>query len=239
MNRILIPNHPMDLMANLLRIQTRITFRPLLLATILVCLSLAISGCNGHRPNLAANGSMKAALSQIQFENETLKAKIGKLEKQNRLLAADLQREESYSGTLATRLDESRNLLKRNGLNVPIDEESPKIVARADQNRDKSGNLTFGQVAGPRVRRSRYADDPADESKSIDDTLADEIPENITPKSAGKPKTLRPPAFDDDPEPADREVPELSANDLSTGWRRLSYRDKRILTDTESAVEKP
>ncbi len=204
-------------------------------ALLLVCLSVLVAGCNGHRPsfapNLAANGSMKAALSQIQFENETLKAKLGKLEKQNRLLAADLQREESYSGTLATRLDESRNLLKRNGLNLPTDEESPRIVARADESRSSEPNLTFGQVAGRRApRRSRYADDPAeDEPKTTDaeHSADDSFPENDTPKSLVKPKTVKPPGFKDDIEPNEAEVPELSANDLSTGWRRLSYRDMR------------
>lgn len=223
---------PMQTTSKLLEIKHLRRHLPCLL---MVCFWVGATGCNGHRPsfapNLAANGSMKAALSQIQFENETLKAKLGKLEKQNRLLAADLQREEAYSGTLATRLDESRNLMKRNGLNVPTEEDSPRMVARADESRRSESNQTFGQVAGKRPRRSRYADEPADDTTKpadLRETADDSFPDNDSPKSLAKPKTINPPGFKDDPESLETEVPELSANDLSTGWRRLSYRSMMV-----------
>lgn len=197
-----------------------------------VCLWLAaISGCNGHRPNfggsgslLARNGSLKAGLSQIQFENDTLKAQIAKLEKQNRQLLADLQREESHSGTLAARLDESRNLLRGRGVNVPLDTEDPRIVARAEA-AGTAPRTTFGDLRTTRPRRSRYADPDPTETET-------EIPENDDELPA-KPKGKQPPSFPDDPPSLDKfgeEVPELSANDVSTGWRRLSYRDLRQTT---------
>ena len=82
------------------------TFRPTfttpsryryLVAVLATWLAALSSGCQGYRPNLTQNGSLKAGYSQVQFENETLKAKLAKLEKQNRMLVADLQREESLA----------------------------------------------------------------------------------------------------------------------------------------------
>lgn len=182
---------------------------------------LAFSGCSGQRPSLVRNGSLKAGLSQVQFENDTLKAQVAKLEKQNRQLLADLEREETHSGTLAARLDESRNLLRNRGVNVPLDGEDPRIVARSDGS-DAAPRTTFGEVR-PAPRRSRYASDdkPAAEN---------EIPDNEPAPRPSKPKGYQPPGFPDDPPSIERfgeEVPEVSANDLSTGWRRLSYRDLR------------
>jgi hypothetical protein len=200
-----------------------------------VFLALSVVGCSSHRPNMPLNGSLKTALSQVQFENETLKAKIAKLEKQNRMLAGDLQREESYSGTLAARLDESRNILKRNGVGLPMDDESPSVIARADDSQS-SNKVTFGQVSSTRPRRSKYADWP-DEDETPENRSNDDIPANDKP-TYSKPKSLRPPGFPDDPEPDAYEVPELSANDLSTGWRRLSYRDRRVETNAATAAKR-
>ena len=190
--------------------------------TAIVCAGiLAFSGCSGQRPSLVRNGSLKAGLSQVQFENDTLKAQVAKLEKQNRQLLADLDREESHSGTLAARLDESRNLLRNRGVNVPLDGDDPRIVARSDGS-DAAPRTTFGEVR-PAPRRSRYASD--------DKPAADnEIPDNEPAPRSPKPKGYQPPGFPDDPPSIERfgdEVPEVSANDLSTGWRRLSYRDLR------------
>lgn len=210
----------------------KISSQPIFFGVVLLALSGV--GCSGHRPNLPLNGSLKTALSQVQFENETLKAKIAKLEKQNRLLAGDLQREESYSGTLAARLDESRNILKRNGVSLPMDDESPSVIARADDSQS-SNKVTFGQVSSTRPRRSKYADWP-DEDETQENGSNDDIPANDKP-TYNKPKSLRPPGFPDDPEPDEHEVPELSANDLSTGWRRLSYRERRVQTNAATVAK--
>jgi hypothetical protein len=214
--------------------QEMMTFRPnstperdrYLVAVLAIWLAAMSSGCQGYRPNLTQNGSLKAGYSQVQFENETLKAKLAKLEKQNRMLVADLQREESHSGTLAARLDESRNLLKRNGLNLPLDEENPRMVARADQGR--SNRTTFGQVQPNKgQRRSKYADpeEPAETESSEPD-----FPANESGQAKSKRKALQPPSFPEDPPASGEEVPEVSMNDVSTGWRRLGYRDYREMT---------
>lgn len=214
------------------------TLNPLKHPLLYVVALLAFSGigCTGHRPNLALNGSLKTALSQVQFENETLKAKVAKLDKQNRMLAADLQREETYSGTLAARLDESRIVMKRSGVNLPMDEESPRVIAQAGDS--PTERVTFGQVAGPRPRRSKYADWPDDttdeKKKTSDHNTDDDVPINDS-YELKKPKSLRPQGFPEDPESQTEEVPALSANDLSTGWRRLSYRDSRVKTGSDSA----
>lgn len=194
---------------------------------VFVCAALVgFAGCQGQRPSFTRNGSLKAGLSQIQFENDTLKAQIAKLEKQNRQLLADLEREESHNGTLAARLDESRNLLRNQGVNVPLEIDQPRIVARSEAARD-TPRTTYGEIR-PTPRRSRYA---TGETPVAD---SDSIPENETGtekrEPTAKPKGHRPPAFPDDPPAIERfgeEVPELSSNDLSTGWRRLSYRDLR------------
>ena len=207
------------------------TFRPTfttpsryryLVAVLATWLAALSSGCQGYRPNLTQNGSLKAGYSQVQFENETLKAKLAKLEKQNRMLVADLQREESHSGTLAARLDESRNLLKSNGLNLPLDEENPRMVARADQGRSNN-RTTFGQVQPNKAqRRSKYAD-PEEPAES--ETAEPDFPANESGGAKTKRKALQPPSFPDDPPTSGEEVPEVSMNDVSTGWRRLGYRD--------------
>ena len=212
------------------------TFRPTfttpsryryLVAVLATWLAALSSGCQGYRPNLTQNGSLKAGYSQVQFENETLKAKLAKLEKQNRMLVADLQREESHSGTLAARLDESRNLLKSNGLNLPLDEENPRMVARADQGRSNN-RTTFGQVQPNKAqRRSKYAD-PEEPSES--ETAEPDFPANESGGAKTKRKALQPPSFPDDPPTSGEEVPEVSMNDVSTGWRRLGYRDYREMT---------
>ena len=190
--------------------------------------AMIFSGCQGQGPNLLRNGSLKAGYSQVQFENETLKAKLAKQEKQNRMLVADLQREESHSGTLAARLDESRNLLKSNGLNLPLDEENPRMVARADQGR--SGRTTFGQVQPKRAatRRSRYADPEESEDSAEGEPKENDFPANDNGQKP-KRKALQPPGFPDDLPAADEEVEEVGMADVSTGWRRLGYRDLKTM----------
>lgn len=200
------------------------------LARLGVVLSVCMfAGCNGHRPGLPMNASLKTALSQTQFENETLKAKIAKLEKQNRLLVADLQREETYSGTLAARLDESRNILRRNGVDVPLDVESPRIIAKADDN--SANRLTFGQVSTPsNRRRSKYAsalENEDEQSLGRGQNNESDFPRNDR-RDDERPKTLSPPGFSDESGFEESYVPELGANDLSTGWRRLSYRNMNV-----------
>lgn len=199
---------------------------PRLLAVSAGVLAVVATGCNGHRPSLTRNGSLKAGISQVQFENETLKAKVAKLEKQNRTLAADLDREETYSGTLSARLDESRNLLKNNGVKLPLEEENPSMVARADENR--TNRTTFGQVQprkGP--RRSKYA---TDENKTAEAKTDDEIPENDTPKG-GMPNVLTPPGFVEDLTEPGEAPAKVGLKEDSTGWRRLGYRDSRIAAE--------
>lgn len=190
----------------------------------MVCALIAgVSGCQGHRPSWTRNGSLKAGMSQVQFENDTLKAQVSKLEKQNRELLADLQREESHSGTLAARLDESRNLLRGRGVNVPLEIDNPRIVARSE-GADQSIRTTFGEVR-PTPRRSRYAtDEQSNENQDIPENDPGPSKSRANPKTGGQ---RQPPGFPDDPPSIERfgdEVPELSTNDLSTGWRRLSYR---------------
>lgn len=198
---------------------------------VVVCAIVsANSGCNGHRPSFSRNGSLKAGLSQIQFENDTLKAQIAKLEKQNRQLLADLDREEVHSGTLAARLDESRNLLKSRGVNVPLDIDDPRIVARSEP-AETAPRTTFGEVR-PSPRRSRYASEDKPAAVEHESEIPENGPAESKPKAKPKPNAIRTPGFPDDPPPVERfgeEVPELSTNDLSTGWRRLSYRDLRQL----------
>jgi len=164
-------------------------------------------------------------MSQVQFENDTLKAQLAKLEKQNRELLADLQREESHAGTLAARLDESRNLLRGRGVNVPLEIDDPKIVARSEA-ADPATRTTFGEVR-PSPRRSRYV---SDEKAGQEPEIPANEPEPAKAKNRSGSSRTQPPGFPDDPPSVERfgdEVPELSSNDLSTGWRRLSYRDLR------------
>lgn len=199
---------------------------PRLVAVLVSVWTVMTTGCNGHRPSFTRNGSLKAGISQVQFENETLKAKIAKLEKQNRTLLADLDREETYSGTLSARLDESRNLLKNNGVKLPLDEENPSMVARAEESR--TNRTTFGQVQPRKApRRSKYA---TDETEPTDEKADNEIPENDSPKG-GMPNVLTPPGFVDDLTEPGEAPAKVGLKEGSTGWRRLGYRDSRISAD--------
>ena len=200
---------------------------PRLVAVFVSVMALITTGCQGHRPSFTRNGSLKAGISQVQFENETLKAKIAKLEKQNRTLLADLDREETFSGTLSARLDESRNLLKNNGVKLPLEDENPSMVARADEPR--TNRTTFGQVQPRKApRRSKYASDETDTPAEKAD---DEIPENDSPKG-NMPKVLTPPGFVEDLTEPGEEPAKVGLKEGSTGWRRLGYRESRISDDS-------
>lgn len=83
---------------------------PLLLALASGC---AQSGSMFSRGT--TTGSLKASVSQLEYENQQLRRKTASLEKENRDIENRLVQEESLNGELTARLDDARSLLGQRG----------------------------------------------------------------------------------------------------------------------------
>jgi hypothetical protein len=91
------------------------------LALPMALATLAPIGCAGQNPFTARQttvGSLKASVSQLEFENEKLRKQVGELKVDNSRLDNELVQEKSVSGEMAARLDDAKDLLRRQGQNA-------------------------------------------------------------------------------------------------------------------------
>ena len=63
-------------------------------------------------------GSLKASVSQLEFENEKLRKEVGELKADNSRLDNQLAQERESNGEIAARLDDAKDLLRRQGGNA-------------------------------------------------------------------------------------------------------------------------
>lgn len=89
--------------------------------TLALCLALAAiapTGCAGPNPFTSRQtmvGGLKASVSQLEFENEKLKKEVGELKADNTRLDNQVVQEREANGEITARLDDAKDLLRRNG----------------------------------------------------------------------------------------------------------------------------
>ncbi len=87
--------------------------------TFTLCLALAwASGCAGPNPFTSRQttmGSLKASVSQLEFENEKLRKDLGELKADNTRLDNQLAQESAANGELTARLDDAKDLIRSQG----------------------------------------------------------------------------------------------------------------------------
>jgi hypothetical protein len=78
----------------------------------------ALPGCAQPGPLLSqrfTNGTLKASVSQLQFENQQLRREVATLKADNRQVEERLVQEQNANGELTARLDNARTLLSQRG----------------------------------------------------------------------------------------------------------------------------
>jgi hypothetical protein len=79
------------------------------------------AGCTQPNPFTSRQtmvGSLKASVSQLEFENEKLRREVGELKAENTRLDSDLAREQNLNGEITARLDDVNDQLRRQGGNA-------------------------------------------------------------------------------------------------------------------------
>ena len=85
---------------------------------LLALAALAPIGCAQPGPFTSGRtmvGSLKASVSQLEFENEKLKKEVGELKADNSRLDNQLAQEREANGEIAARLDDAKDLLRKGG----------------------------------------------------------------------------------------------------------------------------
>ena len=90
------------------------------------CLILAVFapvslGCTSSGPLASRQttlGSLKASVSQLEFENEKLRREVGELKADNSRLDNQLVQERDANGEMSARLDDAKDLIRREGGNA-------------------------------------------------------------------------------------------------------------------------
>jgi hypothetical protein len=91
------------------------------LTSCLVLAALLPLGCAQPGPFTSRQtmvGSLKASVSQLEFENEKLRKEVGELKADNSRLDTLLTQEQDANGEITARLDDARDLIRRQGGNA-------------------------------------------------------------------------------------------------------------------------
>ena len=129
-----------------------VTGRSRILAPWLAMAALLPIGCASGNPFTARQsmvGSLKASVSQLQFDNEKLKKEVGELKADNSRLDSELAQERDANGEVTARLDDAKDLIRRQGGGSTTtagntsksfeDDDVPPPVATPRGQRAKSG----------------------------------------------------------------------------------------------------
>jgi hypothetical protein len=84
-------------------------------------LGLVSTGCTQPGPFTSRQtmvGTLKASVSQLEFENDKLRKEVGELKADNSRLDSELAREQQVNGEITARLDDAKDLLRRQGGNA-------------------------------------------------------------------------------------------------------------------------
>jgi hypothetical protein len=137
-------------------------------------------------------GSLKASVSQLEFENEKLRKEVGELKADNARLDNKLAQESDVNGELAARLDDAKDLLRRQGGNA-------QALGAPSKNFEDDGippPVTVPQ--GQRIKSRRKPPTtqiPRVEADEPDRSTGDDV--SYTP-STRRPRDLGPEDRDDD-----------------------------------------
>src|SRR5947209_18443807 len=80
--------------------------------------ALAPPGCAQSGPLTSRGttlGSLKASVSQLEFDNERLRKEVAELKADNARLDTQLAQEREANGEVTARLDDAKDLLRRQG----------------------------------------------------------------------------------------------------------------------------
>jgi hypothetical protein len=97
------------------------TARTRTFAPWLILAALAPIGCSSPGPLASRQttlGSLKASVSQLEFENDKLRKEVGELKADNSRLDVQLSQEREANGEVTARLDDAKDLLRRQGGNA-------------------------------------------------------------------------------------------------------------------------
>ena len=97
------------------------TGRSRLLGLLPALAALALAGCSGSGPISSRQtrvGSLKASVSQLEFDNDKLRREVGELKVDNSRLDNQLAQEREANGEVTARLDDAKDLLRRQGGDV-------------------------------------------------------------------------------------------------------------------------
>jgi outer membrane murein-binding lipoprotein Lpp len=97
------------------------TGRRRLLGLLTAMTAIAPFGCAQSGPMTSRNtmlGSLKASVSQLEFDNEKLRKEVAELKSDNARLDTQLAQEREANGEVTARLDDAKNLLRRQGGDV-------------------------------------------------------------------------------------------------------------------------
>ncbi len=157
-----------------------ITFRALgpALALIALAAGCAQPGPFGARQTMV--GSLKTSVSHLESEKYELQKQVAELKSENRRLEDELVQSEANNGDLAARLDDARNLIRRQGydtmgLSPPSTSDPGTGSARSTPaSRPRGRRMPFAQIPGeirPLPESSLEPDDPESNGFGEDSSL--------------------------------------------------------------------
>jgi hypothetical protein len=148
------------------------TGRPRILA-FWIALPLITVGCAGPNPftqRQTTMGSLKASVSQLEFENEKLRREVGELKADNSRLDNQLVQESQANGELSARLDDAKDLIRREGggttASSSFEEDIPPPAQVTPKARRTRNSRTSPSVSIPRPDAPPADDDLSFQSSS-------------------------------------------------------------------------
>jgi hypothetical protein len=104
-------------------------------------------------------GSLKASVSQLEFENEKLKKEVAELKSENNRLDTQLSQEKDFNDGITARLDDAKDLIRRQGGNAQAlgttsrssyeDDVPPPIPTPPSMSRRTTRNPPTAQIPSP------------------------------------------------------------------------------------------
>jgi hypothetical protein len=165
-----------------------VTGRSRNLTSCLILAALLPLGCAQPGPFTSRQtmvGSLKASVSQLEFENEKLRKEVGDLKADNSRLDTQLAQERDANGEITARLDDAKDLIRRQGGNAQALGGTPKNF--------EDDNIP-PPVATPRGQRTKSSRKPPAaripqiEAAPFGSSTGDDLgyqPANRTPRDLG------------------------------------------------------
>jgi hypothetical protein len=149
----------------------------------LVLVALAPIGCAQPGPftsHQTTVGSLKASVSQLEYENEKLRKEVAEFKADNSRLETQLAQERDANGEITARLDDARDLIRRQGGN------STALGGSSTNFEDDGIPPPVPTPKGKRIKGSRMP--PPARIPQIDDSSNDDLgyqPPSRTPRDLG------------------------------------------------------